>query len=288
MKTPKGLESLIEDGLIDRVIRPLRSGKEAQLFIVSTSQGIRCAKVYKEVNKRGFKQAGLYQEGRAVRNSRRSRAMTSGTRYGRREQEEAWQSAEVTALFALAEADVRVPRPYVFSDGVLLMELIVDDTGDAAPRLSDLELTKEQAQAFHAILIRNIARMLCAGIVHGDLSEYNILVDRDGPVIIDLPQSIDAAANNNAAAFFIRDVDHLAIFFGRFAPQIAKTDYGREMWVLYQSGELRPDSPLTGRFLPEQAPPDVAAVLREIDAARREEALRQARLAGAQGSAPEN
>jgi len=283
MKTPKGLTSLIEDGLIDQVIRPLRSGKEAQLFIVSTRDGIRCAKVYKEVNKRGFRQAGLYQEGRAVRNTRRSRAMAGGTRYGRREQEDAWQSAEVTALFALAEAQVRVPHPYLFSDGVLLMELIVDETGNAAPRLSDLELTAEQAYTFHSILMRNVARMLCAGIVHGDLSEYNILVDVAGPVIIDLPQSIDAAANNNAAAFFVRDIDHLALFFGRFAPDIAKTDYGREMWVLYQSGTLHPDSPLTGRFEPLHAPPDVAAVLREIDEARREEALRQARLAGTQG-----
>lgn len=278
MKSPKSLQPLIEDGVIDHVIRPLKSGKEAQIFVVSTAEGIRCAKVYKEANKRGFRQAGLYQEGRTVRNSRRGRAMSNGTRYGRREQEEVWQSAEVAALFALAEAEVRVPRPYLFLDGVLLMELIVDDQGNAAPRLADVELTEQQAHDFHQTLIINIARMLCAGIVHGDLSEYNILIDRTGPVIIDLPQSVNASANNNAAAFFVRDIDHLATFFGRFAPAILKTDYGREMWVLYKNGTLRPDTPLTGQFVPEAAPADVAAVLREIDAARLEEEWRRAQL----------
>jgi RIO kinase 1 len=278
LRIPKTLAPLLEEGLIDHVIQPLRSGKEADLFVVATRDGVRCAKVYKEARQRSFRQAGLYQEGRTVRNSRRSRAMSNGTRYGRREQEEVWQSAEVAALFALAEAQVRVPRPYLFLDGVLLMELIVDDQGNAAPRLADVELTEQQAHSFHQTLITNIARMLCAGIVHGDLSEYNILIDATGPVIIDLPQSVNASANNNAAAFFVRDIDHIATFFGRFAPTILKTDYGREMWVLYKNGTLRPDTPLTGRFVPEAAPADVAAVLREIDAARVEEEWRRARL----------
>lgn len=278
MKIPKALQPLVEDGLIDQVIRPLKSGKEAQIFVVATRDGIRCAKVYKDVNKRGFRQAGLYQEGRTVRNSRRMRAMSSGTRYGRREQEEAWQSAEVDALFALADANVRVPRPYLFIDGVLLMELVVDSDGNAAPRLADLEMTEAEALAIHQTLMVNVVRMLCAGIVHGDLSEYNILVDAQGPVIIDLPQSVNASANNNAAAFFVRDIDHLAVYLGRFAPSILKTDYGREMWVLYKEGTLRPDSPLTGQFVATAAPADVLAVLREIDAARIEEEIRRARL----------
>ncbi len=278
MRSPKALAPLLEDGLIDHVIQPLRSGKEADLFVVATAQGVRCAKVYKEANKRGFRQAGLYQEGRTVRNSRRGRAMANKTRFGRQEQEEAWQNAEVGALFTLADAGVRVPKPYLFIDGVLLMELIVDAAGDAAPRLSDLDLTEAEATAIHATLMRDVARMLCAGIVHGDLSEYNVLLDSGGPVIIDLPQYLDAAANNNAAAFFVRDIDHLAAFFGRFAPHLSVTDYGREMWALYQGRALRPDTPLTGIYHPESAPADVAAVLREIDAARREEELRQARL----------
>lgn len=278
MKIPKRLQPLLDDGLIDTVIRPLKSGKEAQIYVVSTGTDILCAKVYKEANKRGFRQAALYQEGRAVRNTRRARAMASGTRYGRREQEDVWQTAEVQALFKLAEAGVRVPQPYTFVDGVLLMELIVDTDGNAAPRLGDLNLTAERAQELHQTLVADIARMLCVGIVHGDLSEYNILVNAAGPVIIDLPQAVDAAANNNAAAFFIRDVDHLATFFGRFAPQLLKTDYGREMWVLYKNGTLRPDTLLTGHFTPSTNTPDVASIIREIDAARAEEELRQQRL----------
>ncbi len=270
---------LLEDGLIDHVIQPLRSGKEADLFIVATSQGVRCAKVYKEARSRGFRQAVLYQEGRAVRNSRRDRAMANKSRFGRHEREEVWQNAEVSALFTLADAGVRVPKPYLCIDGVLLMELIVDDAGDPAPRLSDLVFTEDEAITIHATLMRDVARMLCADIVHGDLSEYNVLLDRAGPVIIDLPQHLSAVANNSAAAFFVRDIDHLAIFFGRFAPKLATSDYGREMWALYQARALGPETPLTGTYHPETTAPDIAAVLREIDAARREEEQRRARLA---------
>lgn len=270
---------LLEDGLIDHVIQPMRSGKEADLFIVATPQGVRCAKVYKEARSRGFRQAVLYEEGRAVRSSRRGRAMASKSRFGRHEREEVWQSAEVGALFALADAGVRVPKPYLCVDGVLLMELIVDEAGDPAPRLSDLVFTEAEATAIHATLMREVARMLCADIVHGDLSEYNVLLDRAGPVIIDLPQHLNAVANNSAAAFFVRDIDHLAIFFGRFAPKLASSDYGREMWSLYQARALAPDTPLTGTYHPEATAPDIAAVLREIDAARREEEQRRARLA---------
>ncbi len=284
MRTPKTLAPLLEDGLIDHVIQPLRSGKEADLFVVATAHGVRCAKVYKEARQRGFRQAGLYQEGRTVRDSRRGRAMAKKSRFGRHEREEVWQNAEVDALFRLADAGVRVPTPYLCIDGVLLMELIVDAAGEPAPRLSDLILTAAQATAIHATLMRDVARMLCAGIVHGDLSEYNVLLDDTGPVIIDLPQHLNAVANNNAAAFFVRDIDHLTAFFGRFAPPLATTDYGREMWALYQTRALQPDTPLTGIYHPESTPPDIAQVLREIDAARREEEHRQARLAAHAGA----
>ncbi|MHB1566919.1 MAG: PA4780 family RIO1-like protein kinase [Acidiferrobacter sp.] len=280
MKIPSRLQPLVDDGLIDHVIRPLKSGKEAAIYIVSAAGEIRCAKVYKEANKRGFRQAARYQEGRVVRNSRRERAMDSGTRYGRREREDAWQTAEMQALYLLTEAGVRVPRPYSFLEGVLLMELIVDSDHNAAPRLADLELTEVQAITYHRILMTEVARMLCAGMVHGDLSEYNILVDATGPVIIDLPQAVDASANNSAAMFFIRDVDHLATYFGRFAASLLTTDYGREIWALYKSGRLRPDTALTGRYVSTGAPVDVRAIMREIDAAREEEQLRRARLAG--------
>ncbi|WP_298138006.1 PA4780 family RIO1-like protein kinase [Acidiferrobacter sp.] len=279
MRIPKTLAPLLEDGLIDHVIQPLRSGKEADLFVVATAEGVRCAKVYKEARQRGFRQAGLYEEGRTVRDSRRTRAMAKRSRFGRHEREEIWQNAEVDALFRLADAGARVPKPYLCIDGVLLMELIVDAAGNPAPRLSDLTLTATEAVAIHAALMRDVARMLCAGIVHGDLSEYNVLLDTHGPVIIDLPQHLDAAANNNAAAFFVRDIDHLAAYLGRFAPALATTDYGREMWALHQARDLKPDTPLTGIYQPDATPPDIAQVLREIDAVRREEEHRQARLA---------
>ncbi|MHB1527989.1 MAG: PA4780 family RIO1-like protein kinase [Acidiferrobacteraceae bacterium] len=280
MKIPARLQPLVDDGLIDHVIRPLKSGKEAAIYVVSTAGEIRCAKIYKDTNKRGFRQAALYREGRSVRNSRRARAMEGGTRYGRREQEDAWQSAEVRALYHLTEAGVRVPRPYSFLYGVLLMELIVDSDDNAAPRLADLDLTEPQAVTYHRTIMTEVARMLCAGMVHGDLSEYNILVDTAGPVIIDLPQTVDASANNNAAALFIRDVDHLATYFGRFAPALLTTDYGREIWALYKNGLLQPDTTLTGQYSSTDALADVGAVMREIDAARDEERLRRERLNG--------
>lgn len=270
MKTPRPLEPLIEDGLIDEVIRPLKSGKEADVYVVRCGREIRCAKVYKDVNKRSFRQAVTYQEGRKVRNSRQARAMEKGTRYGRKQQEEVWQNAEVDALYRLAGAGVRVPRPHCFVDGVLLMELVTDSEGDAAPRLNDLELTEAQARAYHAALIGEVVRMLCAGVVHGDLSEFNVLAAADGPVIIDLPQAVDASSNNHAAQMLERDVDNLAAYFGRFAPDLLTTDYGKEIWALYEASELRPTSELTGRFERVLKEADVAGVMEEIDAAREE------------------
>ena len=274
MKTPKSIEPLVRDGLVDEVIRPLKSGKEAAVYVVLSEGEIRCAKVYKDVNKRGFHKQAQYQEGRKVRNSRQARAMEKNSRFGRQQQEEVWQNAEVDALYRLAAAGVRVPQPYNFVEGVLLMELVTDEHGSAAPRLNDLELSREQALEYHGLLIKEVVRMLCAGIVHGDLSEYNILVDANGPVIIDLPQAVDAAANNNAARMLERDVDNLADYFGRCAPELLTTEYGKEIWKLYQSGELTPQVALTGRFQSSTKAADVRSIMREINDAR-DEAIRR-------------
>jgi RIO kinase 1 len=278
MKIPKRLEPLVEDGLIDAVIRQLMSGKEAMIFVVRCGGAIRCAKVYKEANKRSFRQAVDYTEGRKTKNSRRARAMEKGTRYGRKVQEEAWQSAEVDALYRLAAAGVRVPAPYNFHEGVLLMELVTDAHGEPAPRLNDLEFPVEEALTYHALLMQEVVRMLSAGIVHGDLSEYNILLGAAGPVIIDLPQAVDAAGNNHARDMLERDVANLTNYFGRSAPELLVTEYGKEIWALYEQGRLTPDVPLTGRFDRALPPVDLKSVVREIDDARAAEAARQLRM----------
>jgi RIO kinase 1 len=278
MKSPKRLQSLIEEGLIDSVVRQLMSGKEAMVYVVRCGDDTRCAKVYKEANERSFRQAVDYTENRKVKNTRQARAMAKGTKFGREASEAAWQSAEVDALYRLADAGVRVPKPYNFCDGVLLMELVTDANGDAAPRLNDVAFTPEQARSHHATLLTEVVRMLCAGVVHGDLSEFNILLAEDGPVIIDLPQAVDAAGNNHASRMLLRDVANLRNFFGSFAPDLLKVDYGNEIWDLYQRGVLYPDTVLTGRFERKSGPVDVGNVLREIDDASAEEAARRVRM----------
>ncbi len=275
MKTPKRIKSLIEEGFVDEVIRQLMSGKEATVYVVRCGEEIRCAKVYKEANRRSFRQNVAYTEGRKVKNSRRARAMEKSTNYGRKAQEEAWQNAEVDALYQLAAAGVRVPKPYNFHDGVLLMELVTDSEGNAAPRLNDLALTAALSREYHRILISQVVRMLCAGIVHGDLSEYNILIDSTGPVIIDLPQAINAAANNQAREMLLRDVENLTIYFGRFAPELLATDYGMEIWSHYQSSQLHPESTMTGSFECIEKPVDLNSVMREINDTLKEEEARQ-------------
>jgi len=269
--------------VIDSVVRQLMSGKEAMVFVVRCGEETRCAKVYKEADKRSFRQAVDYTENRKTKNSRQARAMAKGTRFGRESQEKAWQSAEVQALYRLAGAGVRVPRPFNFHEGVLVMELVTDAEGNAAPRLNDVDLTPELATQLHEELLREVVRMLAAGIVHGDLSEYNILLGADGPVIIDLPQAVDAAGNNHAPRMLVRDVDNLRAFFGRFAPHLLATDYGKEIWALYEAGALRVETPLTGRFVRDERRADLDAVMREIDDARMEEAARLARMSESPG-----
>jgi RIO kinase 1 len=278
LKAPPRLRSLLEEGLIDSVSRQLMSGKEAMVFVVRCGAETRCAKVYKEADQRSFRQAVDYTENRKVKNTRQARAMAKGTKFGRESQEAAWQSAEVDALYRLAGAGVRVPKPYNFHDGVLLMELVVDANGDAAPRLNDVQFTADEARKHHATLLTEVVRMLCAGVVHGDLSEFNILLSHDGPVIIDLPQAVDAAGNNHAQRMLLRDVQNLNNFFGGFAPELLNSQHGDEIWDLFRRGVLHPAVQLSGRFKRDDAPANVGAVLREIDDARAEEAARRLRL----------
>lgn len=275
MKTPQGLQALIDDGVIDEVIRPLKSGKEASVYVVRAGDEIRCAKVYKDMRQRSFQARAQYQEGRKIRGSRDSRAMSKSTRYGRKEQETAWKKTEVDALYRLAAAGVQVPKPYGYFNGVLVMELVTDEQGRSAPRLGEVELSPGQARDYHAFLIRQIVRMLCVGLIHGDLSEYNVLVAPQGPVIIDLPQAVDAAGNNSALAMLERDVANINACLGRFAPELLATEYAREMWALFENGKLQPESVLSGLFVRDEKPADVGAVMEAINDARTEAIIRQ-------------
>jgi RIO kinase 1 len=274
MKTPNGLQPLIDDGIIDEVLRALKSGKEASVYVVRCGAEIRCAKVYKDLGQRSFQARAQYQEGRKVRGSRQARAMAKSTHYGRKEQESAWKNTEVNALYQLAAAEVRVPKPYGYFNDVLVMELVTDADGHSAPRLGEVELSPELAREYHGFLIRQIVRMLCSGLIQGDLSEYNILIGADGPVIIDLPQAVNASGNNNALAMLERDVNNITTSLGRFAPELLTSNYAREMWALFAQGDLKPDSVLTGVYVSDERAPDLDVVMHAIDDAR-EEALRR-------------
>jgi len=270
MKTPAGLQPLIDDGVIDEVLRSLKSGKEATVYVVRTGSQVRCAKVYRDMGQRSFQKRAQYQEGRKVRGSRQARAMSKSTRFGRKEQESAWKNAEVDALYQLVAADVRVPKPYGYFNDVLIMELVTDGAGNPAPRLGEVDLSPELAREYHEFLIRQVVRMLSLGLIHGDLSEFNVLVGPDGPVIIDLPQAVNAAGNNNACAMLERDVNNIRNTLGRFAPELLETEFAREMWSLFEQGELRADSKLTGVFARDDSQTDPDSVLAVIDDAREE------------------
>ena len=275
MKTPAGLQDLIDEGVIDQVLRPLKSGKEAAVYVVRCGDEIRCAKVYKDLAQRSFQARVQYQEGRKVRGSRQARAMGKATKFGRKEAEAAWKNAEVDALYALAAAGVRVPQPHGYFNGVLVMELITDVDGHSAPRLGEVDLAVDTARAYHRFLMQQVARMLCVGLIHGDLSEYNVLVGPDGPVIIDLPQVVSAAGNNSARMMLRRDVGNLTISLSRFAPELLDTHYAEEMWALFEQGELRADSELTGQFVFDESAVDVDSVMQSIIDAREEARIRQ-------------
>ncbi len=275
MKTPIGLRPLIDDGVIDEVMRPLKSGKEASVYVVRVGDEIRCAKVYKDLTTRSFQQRVQYQEGRKVRGSREARAIGKASKYGRKQQEDAWKNTEVDALYQLAEAGVRVPEPFGYFHGVLVMELVTDVAGFAAPRLGEVELTPEVAREYHSFLVRQVVRMLCVGLIHGDLSQYNVLVAPEGPVIIDLPQVVSAAGNNAARAMLQRDVNNLTACLGRFAPELLETYYAEEMWALFETGALHPDSELTGDYTPDERDIDLDAIRHAINDAREEALIRQ-------------
>jgi RIO kinase 1 len=275
MKIPNGLQPLVDDGVIDTVLRPLKSGKEASVYVVRAGDEILCAKVYKDMAQRSFQARTQYQEGRKVRGSRQARAIGKASKFGRREQETAWKNTEVDALYRLMEAGLRVPRPHGYFHGVLLMELVCDEHGHSAPRLAEVELIPELARWYHHDLIADVVRMLCLGMIHGDLSEYNVLVAADGPVIIDFPQVVSAAGNNAARAMLLRDVHNLRDSLGRFAPELLSMHYGEEMWALYEKGELRPDTVLTGGFVFDKRKADVRAVMLSIEDARQEAIIRQ-------------
>jgi RIO kinase 1 len=275
VKTPQGLQALIDDGVIDEVLRPLKSGKEAAVYVVRSGDDIRCAKVYKDMAQRSFQQRVQYQEGRKVRGSREARAIGKASKYGRKQQEVAWKNTEVDALYQLRDAGMRVPEPYGYFHGVLVMELVTDAEGFSAPRLGEVELSADEARAYHRILVRQVVLMLCCGLIHGDLSAYNVLVGPDGPVVIDFPQVVSAGGNNAARAMLLRDVNNLTAHLGRWAPELFDTWYGEEMWALFQAGELRPETELTGEFEPDESEVDLDSIRQSINDAREEALIRQ-------------
>ena len=269
MNTPQQLDTLLEYGIIQQVTRPLMSGKEAQVFVV-VAGGEECvAKVYKEASERTFKHRSIYTEGRRTRNSRDERAMAKRTRHGQKKDEDAWRRAEVDVIYRLRDAGVRVPEPLDFAEGVLVMELVKNADGQPAPRLGDLSFEPDEAREIYETLVREVVRMLCAGVIHGDLSEFNVLMTNTGPVIIDFPQSVDPAQNPNARRLLLRDVQNLHRFLARFAPNDPIRPYGEEIWALFEANRLRPDTKLQGRYKAPRGKVDTREVMSLIDDADR-------------------
>lgn len=270
MKIPRSLAPLVEDGLIDEVIAQLQSGKEATVYVVAAGDHVMCAKVYKNADHRSFQKVADYSEGRKTRRSRDARAKGRRSSHGKKVQHAEWKNAETETLYRLVAADVRVPAPYGVHNGVLLMELVLDAEGYPAPRLNEVPMSTEQALEWHAFMMQQVVRMLAADVVHGDLSEYNVLVGPDGPVIIDLPQAISATGNNQALRLLARDVNNMRATFSRAAPELKDTEYARELWYLYEAGKLKPDTVLTGVCDRVDPPADVEAVFEQIEQARLE------------------
>ena len=275
MRMPDSLAALVDYGIIQQVVRPLMSGKEAQVYLVVSEGEERVAKVYKEAQARTFKHRAEYTEGRKTRSSRDQRAIRKRTRHGRAQDEAAWRSTEVEMIYRLRDAGVRVPEPHQFVDGVLVMELIKDAAGNPAPRLGDLTFESKRALEIHQELLGQVVRMLCAGVVHGDFSDFNVLMGVDGPVMIDFPQAVDPARNQNARRLLIRDVDNLHRFVARFAPHARRPLYAQEMWELYQGNRLEPTTKLAGGYRPARTKTDTTEVLMLIDEAGAEERARR-------------
>ena len=286
MRVPESLVPLFDYGVLDEVVRPLMSGKEAHVYLVVSGGRYAVAKIYKDAQNRSFKHRAEYTEGRKVRNTRDQRAIANRSKHGREKDEAAWRSTEVDMIHRLHAAGVRVPVPYHFIEGVLLMELVTDADGNPAPRLGDLPFDAEGARAMYDRLVRAAVQMLCAGVVHGDLSEFNVLIAADGPVIIDFPQSIDSAHNTNARKLLIRDVDNLHRFLARHVPAGRRLPLAEEMWNLHEQNLLTPDTRLRGDFRVIERVANTASVLELIGDANHDERRRRDAL-GLRGGPPE-
>ena len=275
MRVPESLIPLLDQGIIQEVVRPLMSGKEAQIYLVVSDDQLRVAKVYKTANNRSFHQRAEYTEGRAVRNSRTRRAMGRRSSFGRSQDEAAWRTAEVEIIYRLHGAGLLVPEPYNYIDGVLLMELITGMDGDPAPRLADVSLDPESARLVFTTLLSQVVGMLCVGVVHGDLSEFNVLLGQYGPVVIDFPQAVDPAHNQNARKLLVRDLDNLQLLLTHSVPGSRRLPYGQELWALYTKDNLTPDTQLTGRYRPPKRKANTESVLYEVEVAERDARQRQ-------------